>query len=75
MDRVEPLFVCCPKCCRPVARALRCDRIEVMCSRCGAKLQFVGGQNAKLSVELVEENITAKNNSVAPRNVGLGMNR
>ena len=75
MDQVKPLFVCCPKCCKPVARTLRCDGIEVMCPRCGSKLQFVVGQNAKLSVELVEENIPAKNNSVAPRNVGLGMNR
>ena len=75
MDQVEPLFVCCPKCCKPVARALRCEPIEVLCSRCGAKLQFNVGQNAKLSVVLVEENIPAKNNSVAPRNVELGMNR
>ena len=75
MDQVKPLVVCCPNCGKPVARALRCDAIEVLCARCGAKLQFYVCENAKLSVELVEENIPAKNNSVAPRNVGLGMNR
>lgn len=76
MDQVEPLFVCCPKCCKPVAKTLRCDGLELTCPRCGVKIQIVVGQNARLSVELVDDNtIPAKNNSVAPRNVGLGMNR
>ena len=75
MDQVEPLFVCCPKCCKTVVKTLRCDGMEIMCPRCGVKIQVVVAQDARLSVELVEESTPAKNNSVAPRNVELGMNR
>ena len=76
MGEGKSLYVCCSICSKPIARSKRCDGIEVTCSKCGSRLRIVVDPTSRVSVEIVKDKTFEKvNNSVAPRNVGLGLNR
>ena len=49
------LYACCPKCSKPIGRSKRCDGMELNCPKCGSPLRVPGDQNAKVSVELVDQ--------------------
>ena len=75
-DKGAPLYACCPKCGKPIGRAMRCDGMELNCSKCGSELRMSVDADKKVSVELVNILSTRSTkpnmNSVAPRNAGLG---
>ncbi len=48
------LYVCCPRCGKPVGRSKRCDGMELSCPKCGIPLRVIVGTDAKISVELVQ---------------------
>jgi len=72
----KSFYVCCSICSRPIARAKRCDGIEITCAKCGSRLRIIVEQTSRVTVEIVKDKTIERfNNSVAPRNVGLGLNR
>ncbi len=47
------LYICCPKCGKPLAKSQRCDGMELSCPKCGCGLRVRVGVNETLNVEIV----------------------
>ncbi len=48
------LYACCPKCSKPIGKSKRCDGMELSCPKCGSKLRVIVGQDAAVTIKLVQ---------------------
>ena len=60
--QVDMLYACCPTCGKPIGRSKRCDGMELICPKCGTALLVVVGQNADVSVKLMQPPSQTKTN-------------